>query len=59
MGFPEIEVAPTRAAVEGFEANFVFKETEKELEQAEEQFVAFFAFKVKDGPGVKKPPGWM
>ena len=42
MGFPEaassfrthqIEAAPTSSAVDGFKANFVFKEIDKKLEE--------------------------
>lgn len=68
MGFPEaassfrshqIEAAPTRSAVARFKANLVFEETEKKLEEEGEEFVKnLFAFKAKDGPGVKKLPGW-
>ncbi|XP_005353595.1 non-specific lipid-transfer protein [Microtus ochrogaster] len=66
MGFPgavssrahQIEAAPTSSAVDGFKANFVFKEIEKKLEEEGEQFVkkigGIFAFKVKDGPGGKE-----
>uniref|UniRef100_A0A8C7AH61 Sterol carrier protein 2 n=1 Tax=Neovison vison TaxID=452646 RepID=A0A8C7AH61_NEOVI len=67
MGFPEaassfrthqIEAVPTSSAVDGFKANFVFKEIEKKLEEEGEQFVkkigGIFAFKVKDGPEGKE-----
>lgn len=64
MGFPEaarthqIEAVPTSSAVDGFKANFVFKEIEKKLEEAGEEFVkkigGIFAFKVKDGPEGKE-----
>ncbi|XP_022352906.1 non-specific lipid-transfer protein isoform X3 [Enhydra lutris kenyoni] len=67
MGFPEaassfrthqIEVVPTGSTVDGFKANFVFKEIEKKLEEEGEEFVkkigGIFAFKVKDGPEGKE-----
>ncbi|XP_054837294.1 sterol carrier protein 2 isoform X2 [Eublepharis macularius] len=64
MGFPEaarnrqIRAIPTRAAVDGFKANLVFKEIEKKLQEEGEQFVkkigGVFAFKVKDGPEGKE-----
>ncbi|XP_047582105.1 sterol carrier protein 2 isoform X2 [Lutra lutra] len=64
MGFPEaarthqIEGVPTGSAVDGFKANFVFKEIEKKLEEEGEEFVkkigGIFAFKVKDGPEGKE-----
>ncbi|XP_044286095.1 sterol carrier protein 2 isoform X3 [Varanus komodoensis] len=64
MGFPEvarnrqIQAIPTRAAVEGFKADLVFKEIEKKLQEEGEQYVkkigGIFAFKVKDGPGGKE-----
>uniref|UniRef100_A0ABM5G7U6 Sterol carrier protein 2 n=1 Tax=Pogona vitticeps TaxID=103695 RepID=A0ABM5G7U6_9SAUR len=64
MGFPEtarnrqIQAVPTKAAVEGFKADLVFKEIEKKLQEEGEQYVkkigGIFAFKVKDGPGGKE-----
>ncbi|XP_032700061.1 non-specific lipid-transfer protein isoform X2 [Lontra canadensis] len=64
MGFPEaarthqIEAVPTGSAVDGFKANFIFKEIEKKLEEEGEEFVkkigGIFAFKVKDGPEGKE-----
>nr|XP_028589289.1 non-specific lipid-transfer protein [Podarcis muralis] len=64
MGFPEaarnrqIQAIPTRAAVDGFKADFVFKEIEKKLQEEGEQYVkkigGIFAFKVKEGPGGKE-----
>ncbi|XP_072853732.2 sterol carrier protein 2 [Pogona vitticeps] len=64
MGFPEtarnrqIQAVPTKAAVEGFKADLVFKEIEKKLQEEGEQYVkkigGIFAFKIKDGPGGKE-----
>ncbi|XP_060629507.1 sterol carrier protein 2 [Anolis sagrei] len=64
MGFPEaarnrqIQAVPTKAEVDGFKADLVFKEIEKKLQEEGEQYVkkigGIFAFKVKEGPGGKE-----
>ncbi|XP_042317826.1 sterol carrier protein 2 isoform X1 [Sceloporus undulatus] len=64
MGFPEaarnyqIQAVPTKADLDGFKADLVFKEIEKKLQEEGEQYVkkigGIFAFKVKDGPGGKE-----